>query len=313
MLKISIVIPTYNCAKYICEAINSVINQTYKNVEIIVVDDGSTDNTREILKPYIDSKKIRYFYEENSGPAKAKNKGIRIADGEYIAFLDSDDMWLPDKLKSQMDFFRSHPNIKAVHCDLDFFNADNILNNIFDKKRLIQEGWIFEDYLLLRSWVFLSCLLVRKTVLDTIGLFNESLYTAEDTNLILRIAKKYRFGFVDKILVKRRMHGKNLSQIGVENYGTFKNLDNIVELYPELHPSRSKLMRKAYEYRYASIGYSNFYKSDYTKARNFLLKALRMSYFNIKALMYLCSTFLPKTILNCLRGLRRFLLKYIKR
>ena len=115
---VSAIIPTYNSVNYISEAINSVLNQTYKNCEIIVVDDGSTDNTRKTVENYIRKypHKIKYFYQENKGPSAARNKGIKEARGNYIAFLDSDDLWLPDKLEKQISLFMKDVSLKLTYC-----------------------------------------------------------------------------------------------------------------------------------------------------------------------------------------------------
>ncbi len=102
MKKITAIIPTYNSAKYITEAIDSVLNQTYANIEIIVVDDGSTDNTENILSNYVNKNKIIYVKKKNGGPGSARNLGIKLANGEYIAFLDADDMWEKNKIEKQL-------------------------------------------------------------------------------------------------------------------------------------------------------------------------------------------------------------------
>ena len=307
MPKVSVIIPTYNRAKYISEAINSVLNQSFKDFEIIVVDDGSTDNTRAILEPYLC--KIKYCYQKNSGPAKARNEGIKIAKGEYIGFLDSDDLWLPEKLKFQMDFFTQFPNIEILHCNLEFLKEGEILGFNFNKIGLIKGGYIFNDLLLLKGDIFMPCVIIKRAILDEIGLFNESLHTAEDTNMFLRIAKKYYFGFIDKILVRIRIHQDNLTTIGIKNYGTIKNLDHISSLFPELHPSRSKLMRKAYERRYKFIGHSLFLKSDYAKAREFFIEAIRINFFNFEIIILLSLTFIPKNILDYMRVKKRIFFK----
>ena len=103
MPKVSVIIPTYNRAHYICETIDSILAQTYRDYEIIVVDDGSADNTRKVLQKY--DGKVRYFYQKNRGPSAARNFGISQSQGEYIAFLDDDDLWTENKLELQIDFF----------------------------------------------------------------------------------------------------------------------------------------------------------------------------------------------------------------
>jgi glycosyltransferase involved in cell wall biosynthesis len=110
---VSVIIPTFQSARYIVEAVESVLGQTYAPIEIIVVDDGSTDDTRERLRPYFD--RLRYVYLENSGPSKARNHGVRLARGELIAFLDADDRWLSNKLETQIRCLMNEPTAALVH------------------------------------------------------------------------------------------------------------------------------------------------------------------------------------------------------
>ncbi|PIZ44424.1 hypothetical protein COY31_02670, partial [Candidatus Wolfebacteria bacterium CG_4_10_14_0_2_um_filter_39_18] len=120
MKRVSIIIPAYNAASFIGDSVRSALTQTYPNKEIVVVDDGSTDDTRAILEEYIKSGQIKYFYQENKGPAAARNLGIKNSSGEFIAFLDADDVWLPEKLKKQIDLFKN-PKVGLVYSDMEFF------------------------------------------------------------------------------------------------------------------------------------------------------------------------------------------------
>ena len=124
MSKVSVIIPTYNSAEYITEAIESVLRQKHKDIEIIVVDDGSIDNTKEILKPYIESKSIKYIFQANKGPGAARNTGIRVAEGEFIAFLDSDDLYLDNALSKKVDLLMRYPKISLVFSDYYFLQDD---------------------------------------------------------------------------------------------------------------------------------------------------------------------------------------------
>ena len=109
---VSVIIPTYNSSQYIKEAIDSVLAQTYKNFEIIVIDDGSTDNTKEVLAPYLSV--IKYIYKNNGGPASARNRGIKEANGEFVAFLDADDVWKPDRLARGVDILDQRPEVGLI-------------------------------------------------------------------------------------------------------------------------------------------------------------------------------------------------------
>jgi glycosyltransferase involved in cell wall biosynthesis len=124
MPKISVIIPTYNSANYLPEAIESVLAQTYKNFEIVVIDDGSTDNTKEVVVPYLDQ--IVFLETENGDPAKARNHGIRKSSGEYVAFLDADDIWCPDKLERQLAYFSKNPHYHLVFSDAYETGVNNL-------------------------------------------------------------------------------------------------------------------------------------------------------------------------------------------
>lgn len=123
--KVSVIIPTYNLARYINETVDSVLGQTYKNYEIIIVDDGSTDNTKEALSEY--GGKITYIFQENQGVSAARNKGIKEAKGEYIAFLDADDLWLKDKLELQIGLMNSNPEVAMIFTDGESFNEEGLI------------------------------------------------------------------------------------------------------------------------------------------------------------------------------------------
>ena len=129
MPEISVIIPTYNYANYVRDAVESVLNQSYKEFEIIVVDDGSTDGTKKVLEPL--KNRIRYIYQENRGLPSAYNTGIKASKGEYIAFLDSDDLWLPEKLKLQKKYFDDNPAVGMVICNGYLFNDTEIFATFF--------------------------------------------------------------------------------------------------------------------------------------------------------------------------------------
>lgn len=183
--RISVIIPTYNGSLYIAEAIESVLNQTYTEYEIIVIDDGSTDNTCLVLKPYME--KIRYIYQENQGVAIARNHGIQEASGELIAFLDADDFWiLPTKLEEQVACFDKEPEVGIVQSGWRLVDRDG--KNIVDK-----EPWQEAEKLDLRNWllwghVLPSAIMIRKEWLERVNGFDPRFSHGEDMDLILRIA-----------------------------------------------------------------------------------------------------------------------------
>jgi len=222
MPNISVIIHTYNNEKLIAETIESVLRQTYKDYEIIVVDDGSTDNTRTVLQPYMD--RMRYHYKENGGIPSAKNAGIRLSEAGFIAFLDHDDLWVPDKLKIQIDYFNKNPQVGLVYSKyITFSNGKELRTN--PKKGY--SGWVFSK-LISRSFIQTSTVMVKRECLDAVGPFDESFTLSDEYDLFLRIAKRYQCGFVDKELTRYRIHDRNASKddlrFDMENLKVFKKI-----------------------------------------------------------------------------------------
>lgn len=203
---VSIIIPTYNREKEIVRAIYSILQQTYVYYEIIVVDDGSTDNTREAVQQIGDDR-IRYIYlEQNQGACHARNVGIQESKYEYIAFQDSDDEWMPDKLERQMQKMKeSSSDVGMVYCRMEGVSRNGQENTIcppYDWPEDIPlEGNLFR-LLLWRNIIGTPAMLIRKECLRQTGVFKDGLKCLQDWELALRIAKRCRIGFVDDILVR---------------------------------------------------------------------------------------------------------------
>lgn len=204
---VSIVIPTYNREKYIERAIRSILQQTYNHYEIIIVDDGSTDGTQEIIRNLerIENR-IRYIkLDENQGPAHARNVGMQEAKYDYIAFLDSDDEWLPNKLELQMKkMMESSEETALIFCRMGGIDRGGVNRFVCPDesiKKEILEGNIFWS-LLYANVIGTPSILIRRDCVERVGGFKESLMCLEDWEWVLRIAKKWRIGFVDEILVE---------------------------------------------------------------------------------------------------------------
>lgn len=192
---VSVIIPTYNRAKIISRTIDSVLNQTYKDIEIIVVDDGSKDDTKEVLKKY--KKKIKYVYKENGGVSSARNLGVKEASGDWIAFLDSDDEWTPDKLSVQMDCL-AKTSLEICFCDSkkDFEKTD--------KKQ--ETSWkIYDDpfdlVLDTSKTLFIQAVVIKKELFEKVGFFDEELIVAEDTAIIYKLAFETPFLYINQALL----------------------------------------------------------------------------------------------------------------
>lgn len=299
-IKVSVIIPTFNSGAYLNEAINSVLNQTYSPFEIIVVNDGSTDSTDNILREYLND--IKYLSQENLGPASARNLGIKAAKGEYIAFLDADDIWLPEKIEKQVDIFRKNPATALVYSR--FINFDDESGNdmgIFPDK--VYSGSIF-DKLLLKTPILLSTAIIKSSVLFGVGGFNENLFTAEDTNLYLRIGKTHDISGMEQVLVKRRKHYSNLSDRFNIPVGTLTNLDIIVSLYPETSPALYPPMKQAYFLKGKALIGDFFHAAEYDACHKTSIRLIRIKCSDWWVLGYYFVSLLPSTVINFLRRIK---------
>jgi glycosyltransferase involved in cell wall biosynthesis len=204
---VSVIIPTFNRAALLVKAIESVFAQTYKDYEVIVVDDGSVDNTREILKPYCHQ--LRYFYQQNRGASAAQNNGIELAKGEWISILASDDEWLPTKLERQLEVLSAlGEDFRACITDCQFVGSHDLHQTAFELGGLKKYGsfgvldnpvrYVLAHY----AVIYVQSLLVRRSIINEIGGFDEAMVVAEDTDLSLRLAFKAKFCFVSEPLVR---------------------------------------------------------------------------------------------------------------
>ncbi len=202
----SVIIPVYNRASFIKEAIESVLKQTYKNFELIVVDDGSTDETPQIIANY----PVKLIRQSNRGVSAARNAGIRMARGEIIALLDSDDIWEKNKLQIHHEFFKENSTYKIHQTDEVWIRNGQFLNK--KQKHLKKEGDIFYDSLHL-CLISPSAVAIKKELFEEVGYFNEDFEVCEDYELWLRITKKYLVGFSSKkAVIKRGGHDDQLSR-----------------------------------------------------------------------------------------------------
>ena len=269
---VSVIIPAYNADQFIAQAIQSVVDQTYWPYEIIVVDDGSTDKTREILKGLGD--KIRCLYQENYGPSSARNAGIKIARGTYICFLDADDLWTPEKLEAQVEFLERHPDIALVFSDhqdfkVEIFGAHSYLAEKMERfgEAFVTEIPIQKAFLKLIQENFISTptVMVRKWCLEKTGLFDEGIRSVEDRDLWLRIAAYFQLGCLPRIFCKRRVHQSNISkQSELTLQGRITVLEKNRRTFPLLVPV--EIWDGELANLYCQLGYLLLQKGERTRA-----------------------------------------------
>jgi glycosyltransferase involved in cell wall biosynthesis len=209
---ISIIIPAYNSEKYITETINSVLTQTYTDWELIIIDDGSTDNTAEIVKQFCEKDdRIKYYYQENSGVSSARNLGIEKAEGNIIAFLDADDVWLEDNLSEKNKVLSDNTDVDWVFSQIIYFSQKKevVDNNIEDINKL---NWL-DSLLLWKGEVKTtpSNIIVKRKCLKSGIRFDTNLSTAADQDFCIQLAAKYRGRYIAKPLVKYRIVENSMS------------------------------------------------------------------------------------------------------
>jgi glycosyltransferase involved in cell wall biosynthesis len=207
---VSAVITTYNYARFLPGAIEGVLAQTYPNIEVVVVDDGSTDDTREVVGRYA-SRGVRYVYQDNRGPGPARNRGLQATSGSIIAFCDADDVWLPDKIATQLAHLQRHPEIGLVTAHA--YACDEALQpmSIVHAGRGDSE-YVFEELLVRNIVLNPTCVLARRSAIESVGGFSD-VPRWEDWDTWLRVAKHFPVGFIDQPVAHVRRHDASLSPI----------------------------------------------------------------------------------------------------
>ncbi|QWR76910.1 glycosyltransferase family 2 protein [Candidatus Magnetomonas plexicatena] len=212
-VKVSVIIPTYNRSKYVRKAVDGVIGQTYKNIEILVIDDGSTDDTKEVLAPLVGKGVIKYIYQKNRGPSAARNTGLSHATGDCIAFCDADDYYNADMLKALLDVLYMSDDIGMVFCDYNTFSDTGVLDVNRNAARYEDmQPVTFQRLFSTINFIMPSTVLAKRIVFEKCGVFDESLKGPEDYDLWLRILKHYEIAGTQKALVNIRVHEGNISK-----------------------------------------------------------------------------------------------------
>jgi len=294
MAKVTVIIPAYNCAQFISEAIESVLAQIYKDYEIVVVDDGSTDTTAEVLKKY--KGKISYVYQANGGPSKARNTGVVNSNGEYIAFLDQDDAWLPEKLQLQVELLEYNEKAALVYTDGYILGTGSFARPETWSRRIFQErqprrGNVLTD-LFLDNFILTSSVIVRKKCLEEAGIFDLSLPPVADYDRWMNIAALYEIDFINAPLVKHRDHSgcfkKNTMRMAAN---AIKVLNGALAAYPALRQQLNCKADRRLARFYVILGKAYLAKGNIGQAWRNLRESVRLT----KSLSYaagiICSIF----------------------
>jgi glycosyltransferase involved in cell wall biosynthesis len=302
MPEVSVVIPTFNSAMLVREAIKTALVQTYRDFEIIVVDDGSIDNTGSVIAQF--GSDVHYFRQQNRGSSAARNQGIAISRGNYIAFLDADDLWTPNKLAEQIPIFQRDSKIGLVYSDWAVTSEGGETRASRLRDLSPGSGYVFDD-LIQCGFILTSGTVVRRSCLNEVGYFDERLSIAQDYDLWLRICYRWKVELVNKVLVTKRDRNGNLSSNLVttarERIALFdKALTNFTDMTP---PTR-RLIKDQLAYNHWDVGYHNFDRLLLREARKSFASSLSYQR-SARALGYLAATFLPSSVVRVIRTAKR--------
>lgn len=268
MPTVSVVIPTFNAITYLPKTLESVLNQTFTNFEVIIVDDGSSDTTQDWICNLADAR-VKTILQTNQGVAVARNAGI-ASSGDYIAFLDSDDLWEPTKLERQVQCLEANPNVGLVNTWIKNIDAQGNYLSVVPAPEAEGNVWnqIIEENLILCG----SVPMVRRSCFEVVGVFDHNLLSAEDWDMWIRLAAKYSFALIKEPLVFYRQHLKSKSN-NLEKHLLYrlKTIDKTFQSVPaELH----YLKDRSYGRAYLAIAWKPLLQKDYKTANAYRKKAL---------------------------------------
>jgi len=304
--EISVIIPTHDRAKYITDAVESVLNQTYHDFELIIIDDGSTDKTAEVLKPY--KKNIKYIYQENHGVSSARNAGIWAARGNWLAFLDSDDEWFPEKLQVQMTCLRKNQDLIAHTVNVHYSEKLNDGVNSFTTSGFPlqqSEGILVDPFpyqMRYTALAMVQSILCRKNAAINAGLFDESLSINEDYNFMCRLALQGPWGYTSRELVMLHRREENIENLSARRFKdpvrTFKSLqkgyEEILRDF-DLSLKNKRLVQSQLSKTFFTLGMEFLRRGDRNAARKNLRNSI-LTHFSWKAYIAGMLTILPSEL-----------------
>lgn len=288
MPKVSVIIPSYNCGRFVIDAVTSILNQSYKDCEIVVIDDGSTDNTREVLSVFIEKKNITYLYQANQGVGAARNSGIMASTGDYITFLDADDTLTEDSVEKRLRFAVQHPEVGLVFSDYFHQRSESDMT-ISDHAYLIKrfpnlmfhnpEGIIFtgniEDYFEVPFNIWTGTVLVKREVFDKVGRFRTDVRITDDRDMWIRIAEHFRVGYINSALAYyKHFRGNLTTSVPVKYFG--ERLSFLQELLTKYRNNRKiyLVIRERLAYAHHDIGLYFYNHDNRLKAISYFIKSL---------------------------------------
>ncbi len=298
--EVSVIVATYNYGCYLAGALESIQAQTFANWEAVIVDDGSTDGTSEVVRKFSADSRIHYIKTENGGQPSAENKGIRASRGSYLAFLDADDLWFPEKLEKQIKLFDADPALGIAYSRRLTIDPRGIV--VERCNRALYRGKVLKQ-LFRNNFVCFSSSMVNRKVFEAVGAFNEECRHASDYEFWLRAARMFTFDYVDEPLVKYRKGHANLTSRGDRQLTyALKIMDEFIKNYPrEIPPSEA---RRAYAETYLHMAQATRENSR-NQALSWLLRSIGLRPWRREAWSDLLTLYLPENLKARLRRLLR--------
>jgi glycosyltransferase involved in cell wall biosynthesis len=307
---VSVVIPTYQRGKFFLEAVESVLAQTYSDIEIIVVEDGSHEAEQKLD---LLGSPVRYIWQPNQGVAAARNTGVREAKGGWIAFLDDDDLWLPEKLSRQMSLIRDHSDLGLVHTHHFIRNGEKqwVDSRVYLPPDAVPSGFVTHE-LVLHNFIVTSSALVKRDLVTLAGGFRTEFQPAEDYDLWLRLSLLAPFGFVQEPLAIYRDHDSALTTDSTRaRSATIATLRAFFKNSPDLYTDRERgLVKKRVSALHLSCAKEHLLCRRYSEARRYFWGAWVSDRTALSSLVYASFLLLPGASLGLVFGLARMLRQY---
>lgn len=279
----SVVLPCYNGARWISLAIESILAQTCKNFELVIIDDGSTDNSKKIIARYLSDERVRYVYQDSRGFSAAINRGIQSSVGPLIGFIGQDDLWVPNKLELQLEYLSKRKDVGLV-CS-NYYSVDSeerIICNVRKSVPAFSPRQEVITRLFLNNFIAFETVLVKRECFDEVGFFDERMVGFSDHDMWLRLAGKFNIGHLGLSLVKKREHELRISNVRIESVAQDEFLLVLKALarYPFLKSVERKKMASLYH----TLGLRLLQKGNIKEGRQKLLKAINCQPLKLKTI-----------------------------
>jgi len=310
--KVSVILTTYNGTSrgYLKAAIESVLNQNFEDFELLIIDDGSIDHTADECKQYLENGKVKYIFQDNKGLAGARNTGIELSSGEYICFLDDDDVWKPEKLQRQLEFMQNRlsgvDNWGLIFTWLELIDERE---NVVSYRGHHQEGWIYRDLLFGNTIDAPSSVLIKREVFNRVGSFDEDFGRCADWDMWLRLSKEYRIFPTKEYLVQYREHANSMSANVEEFFEEEKAVlkKALSDVPSDINPS------EVYASCYINRSICYFAADEFQQFRKMFLKGVKISLKPVRVehiLLFVLSLF-GRPSVHLSRRIKRYLQKQI--